>query len=316
VLLHKASLDLGPPTYLSHVHGITDTPHLVCLLKWDLAHFLPGLALNHDLPNLHLPSSWDYRQWANTHAFPWHETIFSLQSVEDCLPTRPAGQATLLSPLPLLTHSHTGWPLLAWPHPSPPRLVVLCCAHCCLPTFTPQCKLTSGQVLLGCAAKGFSISLLTSKNWSISKLTGFLIGFTSLSSCWSLFNTFFLSQHRDSNNVHEKPWLLFTAEYPESRKTSSTWQVLKKLCRMHPSISEVADKGHFSVTWASQYIYEIQENQVRAKAGSERGYGNFLLWNPASALRYLPPQNCTIPLWLLPTPACLSLSRLCLCLTF
>jgi hypothetical protein len=30
-------------------------------LRWNLVHFLPRLASNHDSPNLHLPSNWDYR---------------------------------------------------------------------------------------------------------------------------------------------------------------------------------------------------------------------------------------------------------------
>jgi hypothetical protein len=30
-------------------------------LKWGLANIFPGLALNHDPPDLHFWSSWDYR---------------------------------------------------------------------------------------------------------------------------------------------------------------------------------------------------------------------------------------------------------------
>jgi hypothetical protein len=35
-------------------------PYLSHLLRWDLANFLPKLALIHSLPNLCLTNSWDY----------------------------------------------------------------------------------------------------------------------------------------------------------------------------------------------------------------------------------------------------------------
>jgi hypothetical protein len=31
------------------------------LLRWSLTNFLPGVASNHNPPDFHLPSSWDYR---------------------------------------------------------------------------------------------------------------------------------------------------------------------------------------------------------------------------------------------------------------
>jgi hypothetical protein len=37
-------------------------PHLAFLLRWGLTNFQPGVALNHNPPNLSLPSSWDYRR--------------------------------------------------------------------------------------------------------------------------------------------------------------------------------------------------------------------------------------------------------------
>jgi hypothetical protein len=39
----------------------SDPPCLAYLLKWSLSKFLPGLASNHDPPNLHFQRRWDHR---------------------------------------------------------------------------------------------------------------------------------------------------------------------------------------------------------------------------------------------------------------
>jgi hypothetical protein len=53
------SLDCDPPVCASCVAEMTGVPHLAQpLVKMGI---LPGLALNCSPPDLHLPSSWDYR---------------------------------------------------------------------------------------------------------------------------------------------------------------------------------------------------------------------------------------------------------------
>jgi hypothetical protein len=59
-----ASLDPDPPTYASHLAGMTDVIHHAqfLLVEMDggegggLSNFLPGLAISQDFPNLHLSS--------------------------------------------------------------------------------------------------------------------------------------------------------------------------------------------------------------------------------------------------------------------
>jgi hypothetical protein len=41
-----------------------------CWMRWGSANFLSGLVLNHNLPTLHLPSSWDYRHEPSLPAWP------------------------------------------------------------------------------------------------------------------------------------------------------------------------------------------------------------------------------------------------------
>jgi hypothetical protein len=51
--------DRHPPTYAFLVAGIIYGKHQLFVEMGSL--FLPRVALNHDLPDLHLLSNWDYR---------------------------------------------------------------------------------------------------------------------------------------------------------------------------------------------------------------------------------------------------------------
>jgi hypothetical protein len=72
VILPRA--DLRPHSsylHLPHIAGITDMPPLpACLLRWGLTNFLPGLASDHDSPDLHLSHSWYYN--VRHQAWLWH----------------------------------------------------------------------------------------------------------------------------------------------------------------------------------------------------------------------------------------------------
>jgi hypothetical protein len=46
---------------VAHAYNLQSTL-LWLFWRWGLENYLPGLALNLDLPNLSLPSSWDYRR--------------------------------------------------------------------------------------------------------------------------------------------------------------------------------------------------------------------------------------------------------------
>jgi hypothetical protein len=63
VFLSAQASDSDPPTYASHLAGLTDTHHHILFVCWDrgLTNFLSGLASNCNPPCLHLPNSWDYR---------------------------------------------------------------------------------------------------------------------------------------------------------------------------------------------------------------------------------------------------------------
>jgi hypothetical protein len=55
--------DCDLPTCAFHIAWVIGTYYHIWLFSWDggLTNFLPGLASNHNPPNLPLPSRWDYR---------------------------------------------------------------------------------------------------------------------------------------------------------------------------------------------------------------------------------------------------------------
>jgi hypothetical protein len=61
VFLPKANLS-PQSSYLASYVAISDMQHhaQLILLRRDLSSFLPELASNHDPPDFHFPSSWDY----------------------------------------------------------------------------------------------------------------------------------------------------------------------------------------------------------------------------------------------------------------
>jgi hypothetical protein len=56
------ALDPDPPTYASHVVGMTDALHYTQFVAWDKVLLtFARLALNRSPPDLCLISSWDYK---------------------------------------------------------------------------------------------------------------------------------------------------------------------------------------------------------------------------------------------------------------
>jgi hypothetical protein len=99
--------------YAFYVAGITNTCHHTQLVVWNggLTNFLLGLALNCDLPNLLLSSSWDYKHEPQFSA--WFQT-FMLQNCKNThfFGLRPTNMWTIYYNSPQkLTHVHYRYPV-------------------------------------------------------------------------------------------------------------------------------------------------------------------------------------------------------------